>query len=77
MDGARRGVDCGGGLMCTTLMLTCDMVKDCPNTVTHIDRKGYVYCTQHGIERLESQPCRKLRPHELKRLQRGGALTRY
>lgn len=57
--------------------LTCDMVKDCPEPVTYIDAKGYVYCTHHGRERQSYQRCRKLRPAELMRLETGDALKEY
>jgi len=59
------------------MTLQCDMVKDCAAPVTHLDRKGYAYCTPHGIERRGCQPCRKLRPWELRRLERGQPLARY
>lgn len=57
--------------------LRCDMEDDCTKPVTHIDQKGYAYCEPHGIERRWYVPCRKLRPHELRKLQRGEALARY
>jgi hypothetical protein len=42
-----------------------------------IDRKGYVYCAADGIERRFYVDCRKLRPHELRKLERGEQLARY
>jgi hypothetical protein len=60
-----------------TMELRCDMTDDCSANVTHIDQDGYAYCTEHGIERRSWMPCRKLRPHELARLQRGEPLARY
>ena len=57
--------------------LCCGMVKDCAADVTHIDDKGYVYCTVHGEQRRGYRPCRKLRPHELNRLRRGATLPHY
>lgn len=56
---------------------TCDMVEDCREPITHIDIKGYVYCTTHGLERQGYQRCRKLREGELKKILRGEALERY
>lgn len=53
------------------------MVKQCPYPVTHVDKKGYVYCTEHGIERRLYQSCRKLRPWEIRRLEADKPLTRY
>lgn len=53
------------------------MKRDCAAEVTHIDDKGFAYCTAHGEQRRQYRRCRKLRPHELARLKRGEALTRY
>lgn len=52
--------------------LTCEMSKDCAQSVTHVDEKGFVYCTGHGIARRASGPrCRKLRPTEKRMLEAG------
>jgi hypothetical protein len=57
--------------------LVCDMIEDCPNPVTHIGEKGYVYCTGHAPQRRGWERVRKLRPHELNRLRRGEPLKKY
>lgn len=57
--------------------LQCDMDHDCFEAVTHVDQKGYAYCTKHGLDRRYYQPCRKLRDWERRRLQRGEPLARY
>lgn len=57
--------------------LTCDMVKGCTEPVTHIDQDGYAYCTTHGLQRRQYQPCRRLRGWELRRLERGEQLAKY
>ena len=57
--------------------LTCAMVNGCKSAVTYIDSSGFVYCTSHGLDRQMTERCRKLRPAELKKLQRGEALKRY
>lgn len=60
--------------------LKCDGTNwgPCSGDVTHIDQKGYVYCTRHGLVRRNSRrPCRKLRLHELRKLQKGGILKHY
>lgn len=50
----------------------------CSGDVTHIDRKGYAYCERHGLVRRDAGvPCRKLRPAELRKLQRGEPLKAY
>jgi hypothetical protein len=50
--------------------LRCDMTHDCADPVSRIDRKGYVYCAK-------DQPCRRLRPHEIKKLAAGQPLPHY
>lgn len=57
--------------------LRCDMKSDCSHPITNIDKKGYVYCANHGLQRRQTQPCRKLTASELKRLVRGETLIRY
>jgi hypothetical protein len=53
------------------------MDEMCGEEVTHIDEKGYIYCTNHGWARRSWCRCRKLRPHELSRLRRGLQVQRY
>lgn len=60
-----------------TTRLSCDMQADCHATVTHLDEKGFVYCTEHGITRQNYCYCRKLRPFELRILADGKALPSY
>ena len=58
--------------------LTCDMRKECSEPVTHVDDKGWVYCTKHGQDRKLSRiKCRKLTPSELRQLQSGKPLSSY
>ena len=52
-------------------MIACDMTATCERDVAMIDREGYVYCEGHGMRRRMSQPCRKLRPAEIKRITNG------
>jgi len=63
----------GGGVT----PLRCDMETDCEQPVGYIDDKGFAYCVEHGLERQQWRSCRKLRPHELRRLQRGEQLAAY
>lgn len=53
------------------------MVKGCGGEVAYVDEKGFVYCVGHGVQRQERMRCRKLRPHELRRLVRGEQLDCY
>lgn len=59
------------------MTLRCDMTADCEEAVTMLDNDGFVYCTSHGLSRRSWKQCRKLRPHEIRRLERGETLTRY
>jgi hypothetical protein len=61
----------------TTVHLQCDMESTCDEPIAMIDDKGWIYCEYHGLMRRDSRRCRKLRPHELRRLQRGEQVTRY
>lgn len=56
---------------------TCDGRKECPEPIAYIDHKGWVYCTSHGQHFQASRPCRKLRPHELRRILSGQPVERY
>ena len=60
-----------------TVEVHCDGWCEHANPVTHIDRKGYAYCTPCGLIRRQYQPCRKLQGWELRKLQRGEQLARY
>jgi hypothetical protein len=51
--------------------LQCDGWCKQTGAVTHIDEKGYAYCTPCGIQRKASHRCRKLTGAEIKRLQAG------
>ena len=55
----------------------CDMKRDCPAPITMLDKQGYAYCTDHGLDRRASQPCRKLSPSEIRLIQRGEQIARY
>jgi hypothetical protein len=60
-------------------MRKCDMHGDCLALVTHVDEDGWVYCTPHGEDRQADgwKRCRKLRAHELRRIERSEPLARY
>jgi hypothetical protein len=53
------------------------MTSTCAEPITMLDQKGYVYCTEHGLSRRSYIPCRKLRPYELRRIERGEQIVRY
>lgn len=56
--------------------LKCDMSIDCKKGITYIDKKGYVYCEQHGMQRkTNGTPCRILRSVEVKKLQEGKTIS--
>lgn len=54
--------------------LRCSM-GGCKHPVTHMDAKGWPFCTEHGNARKSFRRCRKLRPYELTRLESGGTIT--
>lgn len=55
----------------------CDMQRDCTEPIAYLDASGYIYCTQHGLNRQAWKRCRKLRPYELNKILRGEPLERY
>ena len=59
--------------------IQCDMDNACTAPATYIDDKGFAYCAPHGRSRSTDgyHRCRKLRPHELRKLQRGETLAHY
>lgn len=60
-----------------TVTLKCEMTETCTAEVTHLDENGFIYCTEHGIQRRPWRRCRKLRQYELNRLRRGQQVARY
>jgi hypothetical protein len=56
---------------------TCDMKRDCPNPVTHIGERGFVYCAEHAPARKGWERCRQMRPWELKLIESGTPLPSY
>jgi hypothetical protein len=61
-----------------TIILVCDMDRDCKAPITHIDAKGYIYCRKHGVQRKASGVrCRQMTPAELKAIHSGDALIEY
>lgn len=45
--------------------LACQMKTNCTGNVTHIDTKGFVYCSAHGIQRQQYSSCRKMTIKEI------------
>jgi hypothetical protein len=64
-----------GGLRCDAFERTADGAQRCTAPVTHVDRKGYAYCTPHGLERRATLPCRKLLARERAQLERGELIS--
>ena len=61
-----------------TKQLQCEMSDECGRVVTHLEDKGYIYCAEHTKgRRVHGHRIRKLRPHELRRLERGEQITKY
>lgn len=61
----------------TAAILHCEMSDTCMEPVTHLDEHGFIYCAPHGFMRRYSMRCRKLRPHELRRLESGNPIRAY
>lgn len=57
-----------------TRILKCNSDAECLAPVTHIHKKGWILCTNHGEGQTS---CRKLRGWELRRLERGEPVPRY
>lgn len=55
--------------------LKCAGRCECKQPVTHVDNKGYAYCTQHGLERRGWRPCRQLRKWEIAELKAGRQIS--
>jgi len=55
--------------------LQCDGERECKAPVTHIDHKGWVYCTKHGERAQMNRRCRKLRSTEYKKLVQGQPIS--
>lgn len=60
-------------------VLVCDGEHGCTCPVSHIDEKGFAYCTAHGVARRAATGirCRKLRVWELALLRAGKTLPSY
>lgn len=58
--------------------IQCEMRADCPDPATHIEEKGFVYCSGHAIQRRsDGHRCRKMRPWELRLVETGKPLPSY
>lgn len=72
-----------GGVMTKILLdgekLKCAGMKEskCDSKVTHIDEKGYIYCSDCGQRRKSSVRCRKLSEKEIEQLNERGFIERY
>ena len=57
----------------------CDQTQDCQDHVpAYIDPSGWAYCARHGVmHKTNGRQIRKLRPAEVKKLERGETITRY
>jgi hypothetical protein len=55
----------------------CDMVENCPNPITHIGEKGFIYCAEHAPCRNGFERTRRMRPWEIKLLDAGKQLPSY
>lgn len=59
------------------IMPWCDGMRYCEQPVTHLDDKGYVYCTNHGTQRAQHRACRAMTDVEIERLAHGQQIERF
>lgn len=61
------------------LPLACQMTLDCKAEVTHIGTGGWVYCTEHAIQRRAHryEGTRKMTAKELRTVQSGTPIVYY
>lgn len=59
--------------------MQCQMTGKCTAPVTHIGNKGYIYCTEHALDRRSSryEQTRAMRPWEVALLATGESLPSY
>lgn len=75
---AARNLDVLAWRMNEPKVLKCDGSKTCKQIITMIDKRGFIYCSLHGLQRKNSgESCRRLRRHELSALRRGDTIKRY
>jgi hypothetical protein len=55
----------------SSVFLRCDQTASCEGDVTHIDDKGWLYCTPHGEGRRSVRPCRRMTEAEIATLTAG------
>lgn len=55
----------------------CAMLENCNAEVTHIDKKGFVYCLEHGQRRKAYVSTRKLKASEIKLLKENKQIKEY
>lgn len=53
------------------------MTHSCSSAVTHVGEKGYIYCAVHAVDRRGVERTRKMKPWELRLIQRGVPLPSY
>jgi hypothetical protein len=49
----------------------------CLKSVSYIDKRGFVYCDAHGLQRKQHEPCRKLTKSEIGQLFITGMIDKY
>lgn len=60
------------------MSVQCEMSNDCPAEVTHVEDKGYIYCTEHANDRRSWNPrVRKMRAWERRWIAAGKVLPTY
>lgn len=73
----KAGICDDSGNLTSRSELKCNMIESCTESISYIDDSGFIYCKCHGLQRQAYRRCRKLRPHEIKRLQSGLTIKKY
>ena len=55
----------------------CDGKRDCKESATWIDHRGFAYCECHGKQRAASEPCRPMTPEEIENLKQGILVRKF
>lgn len=59
------------------IKLNCCGKENCLNEIKYIDKKGFIYCENHGKLRKQYVSARKLTKKELQALTQGLQLNKY
>lgn len=53
------------------------MVENCEHNVSYIDKKGFIYCHDHGLQRKRYVNCRKMTKKEIVSLHENKKIEKF